>query len=180
MGKEVSNTDDVVGNAFADGLAIACHYDQDDAPVLFDHLIPGATIALISLTEAIRQYGNGDKVDIPRVSKLAKSAGMCLAATTVPDGCPDSAKKLGDARLQCVEALFALLGSTAFRKDEEVALWAGEALADYCDSFSPKNVTWSTEESEWPAENDEEFASSLPPHQQVRLVLFILVSSNFC
>ena len=38
MGKEVLNSDDVVGNAFADGLGIACSYEQDDAPILERHL----------------------------------------------------------------------------------------------------------------------------------------------
>jgi hypothetical protein len=171
MGEEVLNSDDVVGNAFADGLGIACSYDQEDAPILEDALVSGASLALSKLTEAIRKYGNGETIDVPRVSKLAKAAGTCLACTTATPKLGETASKdLGDARLKCVEALFLLLGSAAFRKDEEVALWAGEALADYSDAYSPKDVEWSTEKSVWPEDNNEEFGVALPPHQQVRFM----------
>lgn len=168
MGKEVMNSDDVIGNAFVDGLGIACSYDQEDAPILEDALVPGASLALSNLTEAIRKYGNGETIDVPRVSKLAKAAGTCLACTTAtPKLGTVVSKDLGDARLKAVDAIFLLLGSTAFRKDEEVALWAGEALAAYSDAYSPKDVEWSTSKSVWPEENNEEFALALPPHQQV-------------
>lgn len=60
-----------------------------------------------------------------------------------------------------------MLGSAAFRKDEEVALWTGEALALYSDAFSPKEVNWSSQTDEWPAEMNDDFAKVLPPHQQV-------------
>ena len=174
LAHDLSNTDDIVGNACADALAIAFSYDQLDAPILQDALIPGATIVLSNLSDAIRKYGNGEKIDIPRVSKLMKSTGMCLAATTATTGRIDETTTLGEARLKCVDALFLMLGSTSFRKDEEVALWAGEALADYSDSFSPKDVTWSTKEDTWPPDNNEEFALRLPPHQQVRVVTFLV------
>lgn len=173
MGNEVLNADDAVGNAFADGLAIACTYDQADAPLLEDSLVPGATNALQKVAEALRKYGNGDNVDVPRVFKLAKSAGCCLAATTARSGTasqPSSAgENLGSARLKCVDALFLMLGSAAYRKDEEVALATGEALAVYCDAFSPEDVSWETYQHNWPAAMDEEFARALPPHQQVSL-----------
>jgi len=164
MGTELLNPDDIVANAFADGIAIACSYSQDDAPILEATIVPGATLALSKLSEAIRIYGNGETIDIPRVSKLTRSAGMCLAATTATTTVDSS---LGDARLICVESLFLLLGSTSFRKDEEVALWAGEALAEYCDAYSPLNVAWPSSEVDWPEEDSEEFARKLPPHQQV-------------
>ena len=123
------------------------------------------------MTEAIRKYGNGDTIDVARVSKLSKAAGVCLACTTAtPKLGKAVSNDLGDARLKCVDALFLLLGSASFQKDEEVALWAGEALADYSDAYSPKDVEWSTAKSAWPDGNDEDFAKALPPHQQVRLI----------
>ena len=158
------NADDIVANAFADGIAVACSYSQDDAPVLEPVMVSGAALALRNLSEAIRKYGNGETVDIPRVSKLTRSAAMCLAATTATT---TADANLGDSRLSCVESLFNLLGSVSFRKDEEVALWAGEALAEYSDAYSPINVTWSTARNDWPEEDNEEFARVLPPHQQV-------------
>lgn len=170
MANDLANNDDIVGNACSDALAIAFSYEEQDAPILQDALIPGATIVLSKLSDAIRKFGNGDKIDVPRVSKLMKAAGMCLAATTATAGHVDETTALGEARQKCVEALFLMLGSTSFRKDEEVALWAGEALADYCDSFSPKDVTWSTKEDIWPPDNNEEFALRLPPHQQVSVI----------
>ena len=167
MGNEVLSSDDAVANAFADGLAIACSYDQSDAPILDAAMIPGATVALSKLTEAIRKYGNGETIDVARVSKLTKSAGTCLAATTATTlGTPDISD-LGGARLRCIDSLFLLLGSPAFRKDEEIALWAGEALAQYADAYSPKDVEWSTEQDIWPTDYNEEFSKRLPPHQQV-------------
>lgn len=96
-----------------------------------------------------------------------------MAATTATVGSINEAKALGEACLKCVDALFLMLESTSFREDEEVALWAGEALADYSDSFSPKDVTWSTKEDMWPTDNNEEFALRLPPHQQVSVGLRI-------
>lgn len=171
MAPQVLHADDTIGNAFADGLTIALAYDTDDAPLLNEALLSGATIALLQLGEALRQFGNGDNIDVPRVSKLAKAAGSCLAATTIVAGHEGTENgtggDLGSARLSCVDSLFLMLGSAAFRKDEEVALWTGEALALYSDAFSPKEVNWSSQTDEWPAEMNDDFAKVLPPHQQV-------------
>lgn len=52
-------------------------------------------------------------------------------------------RNVGPARIRCVDALFSLIGSMAYRKDAEVALVAGEALANYADAYSPNNVIWS-------------------------------------
>jgi hypothetical protein len=60
-----------------------------------------------------------------------------------------------------------LIGSMAFRKDNEVALVAGEALADYADAISPNNAVWSSSAPDWPGLYSDEFANELPPHQQV-------------
>jgi hypothetical protein len=171
LGDGVLHSDDAVGNAFADGLAIALSFEQNDAPVLDKRLYTGATNALMKLSDSLKKYGNRDHLDISRASKVARSAGVCLAATTTGAGsisdAEDPTQGLGPARLQCVETLFSMLGSPAFRKDEEIALITGEALAVYADAFSPTAVVWSSQEDEWPAEMDDEFAKALPPHQQV-------------
>lgn len=78
MAPQVLHADDTIGNAFADGLTIALAYDTDDAPLLNEALLSGATIALLQLGEALRQFGNGDNIDVPRVSKLAKAQALAL------------------------------------------------------------------------------------------------------
>jgi proteasome component ECM29 len=176
LGDGIQHTDDVIGNAFADGLAVALSFETNDAPKLDTRLVHGATDALIQLSRALRKFCNGDYADARRASKVARSAGVCLAATTWGSGVvsaesEDPVQCLGHARLECVEALFSMLGSTAFRKDEEIALVTGEALAMYADAFSPKDVVWSSHSDVWPTEMDEEFARGLPPHQQVGALL---------
>jgi proteasome component ECM29 len=182
LGQGTMHTDEIISNAFADGLAIALSYSEDDAPILDQKLYDGTAAALTQLTTALKKYGNGDHADAPRASKLAHAAGICLAASTSGAGSVSSTDSinLGPARLECVAALFALLGSSAFRKDEEVALITGEALATYADAYSPKDVVWSSESADWPATLDEEFANELPPHQQVLFTLLrrIDITSN--
>jgi len=116
--------------------------------------------------------------------KLAQAAGVCLAATTTGSGSIDSnlngnGSGLGLSRLECVEALFDILGSLAFRKDEEISIVVGEALADYADAYSPDNVVWSSPDSaEWPTEYDDSYANQLPPHEHVLYVLLRKVNSS--
>eukprot|EP00934_Nitzschia_sp_Nitz4_P006344 Nitzschia sp. Nitz4//scaffold36_size144017//17459//24583//NITZ4_003068-RA/size144017-snap-gene-0.188-mRNA-1//1//CDS//3329549402//6334//frame0 len=171
MSSEINSVDDTVGNAYTDGVAIAFSYDGDDCPLLGDVLVAGATQVLTQLSLGLQKFGVSDSFDVARVCRIAKASGICLAATTVVAGSDRTPLKvdpnLMTARLKCVDCLFQLLGSNAFRKDEEVALCTGEALAMYCDAFSPSDVQWSSESRDWPTTLDEEFARSLPPHQQV-------------
>jgi proteasome component ECM29 len=183
LGDGTLHADDIICNSFSDGLAIALSYTSDDAPILDPQLYPGTTAALIKLWKSIQKYGNGDNANAPRASKLAHAAGICLAASTSGAGFDGSGTTasvvvdevvyhLGPARLLCVEALFSLLGSMAYRKDEEIALVAGEALASYADAFSPKDAVWSSQTEQWPDNLNEEFAKELPPHEQVSYVPF--------
>jgi proteasome component ECM29 len=165
LGDGTLNPDEIISNSFADGLAIALSYSADDAPILDERLYAGTTAALVKLATSLRKYGNGDHADATRTTKLAHAAGICLASST--SGAGSTGSNLGAARLDCVEALFSLLGSTAFRKDEEIALITGEALACYADAYSPKDVVWSSQSSNWPDDLNEDFAKELPPHQQV-------------
>jgi hypothetical protein len=172
LGQGAKHVDEVIGNAFSDALFTALSFVGPDAPNLDTRLYPGMSAALLDLDSALRKYSNGDHAVATRSSKLAHSAGVCLAASTSGAGVDLSGAGggvgIGRSRLQCAMTLFTLLGSHAYQKDEELALTVGEALAHYADAYSPRNVVWSSEVSSWPEIYDEALAQSLPPHQQVR------------
>jgi hypothetical protein len=174
LGRGTVHSVEIIGNAFAQGLAIALSYGGVDAPILDPRIYVGTTRALTQLDLALCKSGNGDYTDSIRSSVLAHADGIVLAASTSAAGyvsadSTDSAvnQSVGPARIQCVDALFSLIGSMAFRKDNEVALVAGEALADYADAISPNNAVWSSSAPDWPGLYSDEFANELPPHQQV-------------
>ena len=175
LGRGTMHSDETIGNAFAQGLSIALSYDGVDAPLLDPRLYSGTTTALTQLDVALRKYGNGDHTDPTRASTLAHAAGIVLAASTsaagyVSNDSEDSVNRnVGPARIQCVDALFSLIGSSAFRKDPEIALVAGEALASYADAYSPNNAVWSSAATDWPNSYSDEYANELPPHQQVSM-----------
>jgi proteasome component ECM29 len=176
LGRGLLHPDEIIGNACADGLGIAFSYDGMDAPLLDSRLHNGSATVLNQLAAALVKYGNGDSTDASRAAKLAKAAGDSLSASTSGSGvvavnATGEDAGLGPARVKCADALFALLGSMAFRKDEEIGLIAGEALASYADAYSPKNVVWGAANLEWPEDFSESFASQLPPHQHVIYVL---------
>ena len=171
LGCGTVHSDEVMGNAFSQGLSIALSYKGVDAPILDPRVYTGTTSALTFLNVALRKYSNGDHTDATRTSALAHAAGLVLASSTsaagyVSDGSKGN-RSVGPARIQCVDALFTLIGSNAFRKDPEVALVAGEALADYADAYGPKCVVWSSVAMDWPDTYSDEYANELPPHQQV-------------
>jgi proteasome component ECM29 len=173
LGRGTVHTDEVIGNACSDGLAIALSFDGLDAPVLHGRMYKSCSIALMKLAEALVRYGHGDYTDTMRVTRLARASGMCLAATTYCFGGEKAEEtvNLGQSRIACVNALFGLLGSSSFRKDEEIGLVVGESLALYADSFSPQSVVWSSACTEWPSLYSEDFAVQLPPHRHVLYVL---------
>jgi len=176
LARGAMHTDEIIGNACVDGLAIALSYDARDAPVLDSRLYQACGLVLNQISAGLAKYGNGDHMDPPRVVKLAKAAGRCLASTTTGSGIagPDLSGQnvsLGPARLGCVDAVFNLLGSMSFRKDEEIGLVAGEALASYADAFSPENATWSSSGQDWPLDYSQDFANELPPHEHVLYVI---------
>lgn len=175
LGHGTNHSDEIIGNAFSQGLSIALSYDGVDAPILDSRVYGGTTSALTLLDVALRKYGNGDHTDETRASTLAHAAGVVLAASTSAAGyvSEDSTTKrsVGPARIQCVDALFALVGSNAFRKDPEIALVAGEALAAYADAYGPTSAVWSSSATEWPDSFSDDYANELPPHQQVCTLL---------
>jgi proteasome component ECM29 len=185
LGRGLLHSDEIIGNACADGLGIAFSYDGTDAPLLDSRLYIGSAAVLNQLAAGLTKYGNGDSTDAARVVKLSKAAGDSLSASTSGSGIVSVNARgedvgLGPARVKCADALFTLLGSMSFRKDEEIGLVAGEALACYADAYSPKNVVWGAANLLWPDDFSESFASQLPPHQHVIYVLLrkIVASSN--
>lgn len=171
LGNGTTVADEIVGKAFTGALSVALSHDaggSGDSPQLDARLLEGATSALSGLANALRKYSSDENVDVSRTSKVAHSIGVCLEATILFSG---GAKKENDllhsVRLNCVDNLLSLLGSSAYRKDEGIALEAGEALAAY--AWVPKGLEWesSSGSDAWPDEFDADFAKSLPPHQQV-------------
>ena len=167
LGKNTLHQDETVGNASSISIGIALSYDTIDTPVLDKRLYAGVEHILTQLDVALRKFGNGDHTDPTRVSALAEAAGQALAASTTGSGHASEDSQLGPKRLTCVDALFSLVGSTAYRQDHEVALKAGEALASYSDALSPKSAVWSSSMSDWPDVFDDGVAKQMPPHQQV-------------
>ena len=175
LGRGTLNSDETIGNAFSQALSIALSFDGPDAPLLDTRIYAGTTSVLTSLDTALRKYGNGDHTDETRASSLANAAGIVLAASTsaagyVADDKFTPNRNVGPARIQCVDALFNLIGSTAYRKDPEVALVAGEALSDYADSYGSDSVVWKSAATDWLDTYSEDDANDLPPHQQVRVM----------
>lgn len=179
LGHGTLHSDDAIGTSCAQGLQIAFSYNQVDSPQLDRKLLEGTGKALQDLVTSLKKYGNGDNTDPQRASLLAKAAGSVLAATTLlPDDSPIGSLK--HLRLQCVDGIFALLGSTSFRKDAEISLVAGEALAAYADAYSPEGSEWSVPTVDESEEFDDNYAKELPPHRQVIYVLLqsIAVATN--
>jgi proteasome component ECM29 len=177
LGKGVLHDDDIVSNACSDSLAIAFSYDTTDAPSLDFRFCISAASVVSNLTKALNKFGHGDAVNPARTLKIVKASGVCLAATgstsdlniDVLDG--ENRIILQCARLECVNALFELLGSISYRKEEEISIVVGESLALFADfSFvCPKAEVW-------PREFDTSFANQLPPYE---LVLYVLLRKIF-
>eukprot|EP00978_Attheya_sp_CCMP212_P004710 scaffold10348_cov54-Attheya_sp.AAC.3 len=177
LGRGCLHTDEAIGNACAKGISISFSYTGNDAPILDQRLYAGTASSLNELNAALRRYGNGDHTDPTRVSSLAEAVGVALAASTSGAGhkndsdSKDSTLDLGPTRLLCVDSLFALLGSSSFRKDNEISLTVGEALVRYADAYSPKGALWTRPKEGLPTSFDESYATELPPHAHVLYVL---------
>ena len=170
--------EEIIGIACSRGLSIALSYNGPDTPILDNNLENGVIEALSHLSTSLQKYGNGDDTDTTRTSSLAETAGVVLAASTVQikeynsrSGAIQTYKNSSDiesARLQCVNALFALPGSLSSRKDPEINLLVGESLALYADAFCPKGTMWTLPSSKQvPLRYESIYANELPPHSHV-------------
>jgi proteasome component ECM29 len=180
LGRGTLHQDEIIGNACSDSIAIALSYEGNDAPILTPCLYPASTHLLIQMGKANRKFAQGDTMNASRCLKVAVAAGISLAATTTSNHPGNGENKLtqslGAVRLDCVDSLFDQLGSAAFRKEEEMALIAGEALACYADAFCPRKDVWASQEREWPRDYNEQFSKGLPPHEHV---LYVLIRREF-
>ena len=177
LGQGTLHSDEIIGNACADGLSVALSFDGYDVPVLCNFLCDGVSEALCHLSTALKRFGNGEQMDPNRVTSLSKATGIVLAASTVRTSLDGRVKErfeekqdpsgIGTARLSCVNTLFALIGSTACRKDPELNIVIGEALSEYADAYSPKGATWSHPSVDVPQDYESTYAEELPPHSQV-------------
>ena len=176
LGHGTLHSDDAIGTSCAQGLKIAFSYSQRDSPQLDRRLLEGTSKSMKDLVASLKKYGNNTNPQ--RASLLAKAAGSTstLAATTLLPDTPVETSEESDAnalsilktlRLQSVDGVFALLGSTSFRKDAEISLVAGEALAAYADAYSPEGAKWTIPDKEEPEEFDDDYAKDLPPHKHV-------------
>ena len=145
LGRGLAHSDIAVGNACSRGIVTAFSYNGRDAPALGPELFDAMVIVTEQMRLALKKFSSIDHADPARASSLIRAAGLLLAASTsgagfarVGDGSStvvggggngdsDSAVDLGPARLECVEALFGILGSAAYRKDDELSLVVGEA-----------------------------------------------------
>ena len=186
LGKGLGHAGAIIGSACSNGLVIAFSYDSNDAPILNPKLFDAMAIAIDSMNTALKKYSSIDHADPTRSSSLIQAAGLLLAASTSGAGhkkdtnAANSTIDLGPERLHCTEALFAILGSAVYRKDDELALIVGEALVKYADALG--SGEWSSgSDSEWKeGAYDESYAFELPPHRHVLYTIFRreLVSSN--
>ena len=163
LGKGLTHSDVAVGNACSKGLVVAMSYDDRDAPILNERLYDSLAVTMESMTAAVKKYSSIDHADPTRSNSLIQAAGFMLAATTSGSGLPN----LGPARLQCIEALFGVLGSHVYGKDDELSLTVGEALASCADAIGAGEWS-SSSDFEWKEMHyDESYAFGLPPHKHI-------------
>ena len=163
LGKGLAHSDVAVGNACSKGLVVALSYDDRDAPILNERLYDSLAGTMESMTAAVKKYSSIDHADPTRSNSLIQAAGFMLAATTSGSGLPN----LGPARLQCIEALFGVLGSHVYGKDDELSLTVGEALASCADAIGAGEWS-SSSDFEWKEMHyDESYAFGLPPHKHI-------------
>eukprot|EP00977_Amphora_coffeiformis_P014885 scaffold4242_cov175-Amphora_coffeaeformis.AAC.9 len=169
LAKGIIRSDEVVGNASADGLAVALSYPHKDAPALHPKLSSSLNTILSNIADALKTHKDGEATDAPRITKLVEAAGLCLAATTSHDS--SEGNRLGSSRIACLESLMSLLGSGVNRKDEEIALRVGEALGQYAGCYKID-----VELHSWGEGYDEGFASQLAPHEHA---LYFLLRKQY-
>ena len=162
LGQGVLHSDQYVSVACAVGLETALSARPHDS--LTEKIADVLPKVLVNLTEMVNRFGNGDHHDATRVSGLARACGTVLSSTT-PLG-PDA--NLTSARDGCVECLFGLLGSDSYKKENEVALTCGEALATYADCTRVKGSGAAAAELRGLDEAfDPNYAATLPFYKYV-------------
>ena len=182
FGNGCMHSDELVGNACSDGILIAFHFSNISVH-LDAEFCHASILVLKKLAEANAKYSHTDSLNTMRTLKCAAASGACLAATTYPqqDVSEDVLLLLHTARRMCIESLVGLLGSAAFRNEEEIAIGVGEALALYADAYNTtENDTVAHPLKTWPETYDEGLAQEMSPTDEVLYILLrkTLVSSS--
>lgn len=138
-----------ISNNIGSGVSYQIH-------IFLFSLKAGMSSVLQCLTSALNKFGHGDRINAPRVLKLIEPAGLALSITTGLN-----------ERSECVGSLFKLLGSDAFRKDEEIGLVLGEALALFAESYKNNEGSFTSNAENWPLDMDDKFGRNLSPPAQV-------------
>ena len=165
LGQGVAQSDQRVSMGCAVALEIAC-----SARIPADILNPIATSfppLFDSLTEALKKSSQGERCDPFRVMSVARATGLVLSAT--------KSLTSNENVDGCVDALFSLLGSDSYKKQNEVALVAGEALAKYADRGGSPGLP-QAELRDVSLPFDETYAKTLPPNQ---FVIYRILSKEF-
>ncbi|KAG7360904.1 proteasome stabiliser [Nitzschia inconspicua] len=172
LGEGLLSPDESVGNFCCDGISLLCSLGHGQT--LLKSLVPAMTKVLSSVQFSLLQFGNGEQTNAPRTLKILKPAGLAMAlANTMAMEC------VAGPLSECVSATIKLLGSDSFRKDEEVALYAGEALAKYACAHESTMVPSQDLSIGWPTELSETFARSLtPPAHVIYSLLRIAKTTN--
>ncbi|KAL7549336.1 LOW QUALITY PROTEIN: hypothetical protein ACHAWF_012606 [Thalassiosira exigua] len=189
LGRGLGFSDATVANACAKGLVVAFSYKSPDALILNVKLFDSTANAIDSMNKSLKQYSSIDHADPTRATFLIEAAGLLLAASTFGAGFTkgksasqdsNGSVDLGPARLQCVEALFGILGSAVYRKDDEVALGVGEALVKYADALGAGDWSSGSDSKLKEGQYDNDYACKLPPHRHVLYTVFRreVVSTN--
>jgi proteasome component ECM29 len=183
LGYGCMHSEELVGNACSDGLVIAFHSDDNSSVHLGTEFCQSSVIDLRKLAEANAKFSHTDSLNVLRALKCAAASGACLAATTYPqqDVDKDVLLVLHATRQTCVESLIGLLGSAAFRNEEEIAIGVGEALAMYASAYNTDEIdTFNHSIKKWPDTYDEELRLELSPAEDILYVLLrkTLLSSS--
>ncbi|VEU39441.1 unnamed protein product [Pseudo-nitzschia multistriata] len=161
LGSALTNADDMIGNVFCDAISLSC--SGGFTPELHENLKQGMASVLKNTTLALNKFGHGDRVNAPRVLKAIEPTGLSIAVSSSTT-----------EQSECVAALFKLLGSDAFRKDEEIGLAIGEALA----LFAETDKSTAMASGDWPLDLDETYARSLSPSCRVVYTLLRTAKST--
>jgi hypothetical protein len=184
LGYGCMHSDELVGNACSDCIVIAFHCDDNFSVHLDTEFCQSSVTVMRKLAEANAKFSHTDGLNTLRALKCAAASGACLAATTYPqqDVDKDVLLVLHATRQTCVESLIGLLGSAAFRNEEEIAIGVGEALALYANSYSNAGETDTNNHSikKWPDTYHEGIRLELSPAEDVLYVLLrkTLLSSS--
>ena len=124
----VKSSDNYVSLACSRSLALV--FAHPAPPVYLTTLCGEFAGAFKALASVIIKYSKGDLVDVPRCAVYLESSGPILRASSAAGY---DAASFAREREALLDSLYETLGGEAFKKDNEIVMSAGRALADYAD-----------------------------------------------